>query len=44
LQSIGAEEVEFNMVEAERADKVRQMQEWGFDDKTTHLVSPSMTR
>jgi hypothetical protein len=34
LQSIGAEEVEFNMAEAERADKVRQMQEWGFDDKT----------
>lgn len=24
----------FQMVEAERADKVRQMQEWGFDDAT----------
>mmetsp|Transcript_197 Transcript_197/g.409 ORF Transcript_197/g.409 Transcript_197/m.409 type:complete len:441 (-) Transcript_197:330-1652(-) len=32
LASISAEEVEFNMAEADRADKVRQMQEWGFDD------------
>lgn len=31
LASISAEEVEFNMAEAERADKVRQMQEWGFE-------------
>jgi NAD-dependent dihydropyrimidine dehydrogenase PreA subunit len=31
LASISAEEVEFNMFEAERADKARQMQEWGFD-------------
>lgn len=34
LASISADEVEFNMAEAERADKVRQMQEWGFDDTT----------
>ena len=34
LASISADEVEFNMAEAERADKVRQMQEWGFDDAT----------
>lgn len=34
LASISADEIEFNMAEAERADKVRQMQEWGFDDKT----------
>lgn len=34
LASISADEVEFNMLEAERADKVRQMQEWGFDDET----------
>ena len=32
LASISAEEVEFNMAEADKADKVRQMQEWGFDD------------
>jgi ferredoxin len=31
LASISAEEVEFNMFEAERADKARQMEEWGFD-------------
>lgn len=31
LASISADEVEFNMLEAERADKARQMQEWGFD-------------
>eukprot|EP00980_Cylindrotheca_fusiformis_P002893 scaffold675_cov103-Cylindrotheca_fusiformis.AAC.4 len=34
LASISADEVNFNMAEAERADKVRQMQEWGFDDET----------
>jgi ferredoxin len=34
LASISADEVEFNMLEAERADKVRQMQEWGFDTLT----------
>jgi ferredoxin len=34
LASISADEVEFNMLEAERADKVRQMQEWGFDGET----------
>jgi hypothetical protein len=31
LASLQAEEVEFNMKEADRADKVRQMQEWGFE-------------
>ena len=30
LQSISAQEVEFNLKENERADKARQMQEWGF--------------
>ena len=34
LAAISAEEVEFNQKENERADKVRQMQEWGFDDDT----------
>jgi ferredoxin len=34
LASISAEEVEYNMKEADRADKVRQMQEWGFDSDT----------
>lgn len=34
LASISGDEVAFNMAEAERADKVRQMQEWGFDEKT----------
>lgn len=34
LASISAEEIEFNQKENERADKVRQMQEWGFDDET----------
>lgn len=34
LASISAEEVEFNMVEAERADKARQMEEWGFDSES----------
>jgi hypothetical protein len=32
LASLAAEEVNFNILEADRADKVRQMQEWGFDD------------
>ena len=31
LASISAEEIEFNLMEADRADKARQMQEWGFD-------------
>ena len=31
LASLSAEEVEYNLREAERADKVRQMEEWGFD-------------
>jgi ferredoxin len=30
LQSISAEEVEFNIKENDRADKARRMQEWGF--------------
>lgn len=34
LASLQAEEVEFNLKEAERADKARQMQEWGFDAST----------
>lgn len=34
LASISAEEVEFNMAENERADKARQMAEWGFDSET----------
>jgi len=34
LASISADEVEFNMVEASRADKARQMEEWGFDSET----------
>lgn len=34
LASLQAEEVEFNMKEADRADKVRQMQEWGFEAST----------
>jgi hypothetical protein len=34
LASLQAEEVQFNMKEADRADKVRQMQEWGFDSAT----------
>jgi ferredoxin len=34
LASLTAEEVEFNLLEAERADKARQMQEWGFDTQT----------
>lgn len=31
LAGIAAEEVEFNIVEAERANKAREMAEWGFD-------------
>ena len=34
LAALSAEEVEFNLKEADRADKVRQMEEWGFDAKT----------
>ena len=34
LAAISAEEIEFNQKENERADKARQMQEWGFDDQT----------
>jgi ferredoxin len=34
LASISAEEVQYNIKEADRADKVRQMQEWGFDSET----------
>jgi ferredoxin len=33
IASLSAEEVEFNLREADRADKVRQMQEWGFTSK-----------
>lgn len=33
IASLSAEEVEFNLKEADRADKVRQMQEWGFTNK-----------
>jgi len=34
LAAISAEEVEFNAKENERANKAREMQEWGFDDET----------
>lgn len=34
LSSIAAEEIEFINTEADRADKVRQMQEWGFESET----------
>ena len=34
LASLSAEEVEFNIKEADRADKVRQMMEWGFEAET----------
>lgn len=34
LASISASEIEFNMRENERADKARQMQEWGFESET----------
>lgn len=33
LASLSAEEVEFNLKEADRADKARQMAEWGFDSE-----------
>jgi monoamine oxidase len=32
LAALSAEEVVFNLKEADRADKARQMQEWGFDN------------
>jgi hypothetical protein len=47
LASLQAEEVEFNMKEADRADKVRQMLDWGFDTATiesTLAVSMDSTR
>lgn len=34
LQSLTAEETQFNAKEADRADKARQMEEWGFDSQT----------
>lgn len=34
LAAISAEEVRFNQKDNDRADKARQMQEWGFDDQT----------
>lgn len=34
IAAISADEVDFMNTEAERADKVRQMQEWGFDSET----------
>ena len=34
LASVAADEIEFINTEAERADKVRQMQEWGFEAET----------
>jgi len=34
LAAISAEEVEFNMVEANRANSAREMAEWGFDIET----------
>ena len=34
LAAITAEEIEFNQRDNERADKARQMKEWGFDDET----------
>mmetsp|Transcript_23805 Transcript_23805/g.33409 ORF Transcript_23805/g.33409 Transcript_23805/m.33409 type:complete len:432 (+) Transcript_23805:22-1317(+) len=34
LAALGAEEIEFNLKEADRADKARQMEEWGFDKQT----------
>jgi ferredoxin len=33
LAALSAEEVNYNLKEADRADKARQMQEWGFDQK-----------
>mmetsp|Transcript_22004 Transcript_22004/g.39681 ORF Transcript_22004/g.39681 Transcript_22004/m.39681 type:complete len:421 (-) Transcript_22004:1369-2631(-) len=34
LAALTAEEINFNMKEADRADKVRQMQEWGFSSES----------
>lgn len=34
IASLSAEEVEFNRKEADRADKARQMEEWGFEKET----------
>ena len=34
LAQLSSEEVEFNLKEADRADKVRQMQDWGFEAET----------
>lgn len=34
IASLSAEEVEFNLKEADRADKARQMEEWGFEAET----------
>ena len=34
LSAISAEEITFNQRDNERADKARQMQEWGFDEET----------
>jgi ferredoxin len=34
LQALASVEVEFNLQEADRADKARQMEEWGFDRET----------
>jgi ferredoxin len=34
LAALSSEEVVFNLKEADRADKARQMQEWGFDTRT----------
>ena len=34
LAALSNEEVDFNLFEAERADKARQMEEWGFDSTT----------
>jgi ferredoxin len=39
IASLSAEEVEFNLREADRADKVRQMQEWGF---TSRAISSTL--
>jgi ferredoxin len=33
LAALSSEEVVFNLKEADRADKARQMQEWGFDNR-----------
>jgi len=34
IAAISADEIDFMNTEADRADKVRQMQEWGFDSET----------